>query len=116
VIGAMVSSIGRSKLAELLPHATTGQLNKLSDALGAGGGAHVAAPVEKAMNLAYVDALGYALVVAAAMALLGAVLAWVLVSTRAAAPDEGVVLDASAISPAVEEAEAAELQAEPARA
>jgi EmrB/QacA subfamily drug resistance transporter len=116
VIGAMVSSIGRSKLAELLPHATTGQLNKLSDALGAGGGAPVAAPVEKAMNLAYVDALGYALVVAAAMALLGAVLAWVLVSKRAAAPDEGVVLDASAISPAVEEAEAAELQAEPARA
>jgi EmrB/QacA subfamily drug resistance transporter len=116
VIGAMVSAIGRSKLSELLPQATSGQLDKLSDALGAGGGAHVAAPVEKAMNLAYVDALGYALVVAAAMALLGAVLAWVLVSRKATAPDEGAVLDASAISPAVEEAEAAELQGEPARA
>jgi EmrB/QacA subfamily drug resistance transporter len=116
VIGAMVSAIGHSKLSELLPQATSGQLDKLSNALGAGGGAHVAAPVEMAMNVAYVDALGYALVVAAAMALLGAVLAWVLVSKSAAAPDEGVVLDASAISPAAEEAEAAELQAEPARA
>jgi EmrB/QacA subfamily drug resistance transporter len=115
VIGAMVSAIGRSKLQDLLPHATSGQLDKLSDALGAGGGAHVPATVEKAMNFAYTGALGYALVVAASMALLGAVLAWVLVSKKARAPDEGVVLDASAISPAVEEAEAVELERQPAR-
>ena len=50
------------------------------------------------------------------MALLGAVLAWMLIAKHAPAPDEGVVLDASALSPAVEEAEAAQLQTEPARA
>ena len=116
VIGAMVSAIGHNKLEALLPHATSGQLDKLSDALGAGGGAHVPATVEKAMNLAYVDGLGSALVVAAGMALLGAVLAWMLIAKHAPAPDEGVVLDASALSPAVEEAEAAQLQGEPARA
>jgi EmrB/QacA subfamily drug resistance transporter len=116
VIGAMVSAIGRGELEDLLPQATSGQLDKLSDALGAGGGAHVPATVERAMSFAYVDALGTALVVAAAVALVGAAAAWFLVAKKAPAPDQGVVLDASAISPAAEEAEAAELEPEPARA
>jgi EmrB/QacA subfamily drug resistance transporter len=88
VIGALVSSIGRNKLADLLPQATSGQLDKLSDALGSGAGAHVPAGVERAMNLAYVDALSTGLVVAAGMALLGAVMAWMLVSSKARAPEE----------------------------
>jgi EmrB/QacA subfamily drug resistance transporter len=93
VIGALVSSLGRSKLAELLPQATPGQLDRLSDALGSGAGAHVPAGVEHAMNLAYVNALGTGLVVAASMALLGAVLAWFLVSSKATVPQEAAVAE-----------------------
>jgi EmrB/QacA subfamily drug resistance transporter len=88
VIGALVSSLGRSKLSELLPQATSGQLDKLSDALGSGAGAHVLAGIERAMNLAYVDALGTGLIVAASMALLGAVAAWFLVASKAEAPQQ----------------------------
>ena len=116
VIGAMVAAIGRGRLADLLPQAGSAQLDKLSDALGAGGGAHVPAGVERAMNLAYVDALGDALVVAAAVALLGAALAWFLVGKKAEAPARPAVHDAAAVSPATEEAAAAELESEPARA
>jgi EmrB/QacA subfamily drug resistance transporter len=88
VIGALVSSIGRNKLAGLLPQASSGQLDTLSDALGSGAGAHVPAGVERAMNLAYVDALSTGLIVAAAMALLGAVMAWVLIASKEQAPQQ----------------------------
>jgi hypothetical protein len=117
VIGAMVSAIGRGKLESLLPHATSGQLDRLSDALGTGGGAHAAA-VGHAMDVAYVDALGAALVVAASVALLGAVLAWLLVAKKqpADAREPDAVLESSALSPAVEQAEAAEGEPQVARA
>jgi EmrB/QacA subfamily drug resistance transporter len=118
VIGAMVSAIGRGQLGDLLPQASSGQLDKLSDALGTGAGAHVPGTVERAMNLAYTDALGTALIVAAAVALLGAVLAWMLVADHATAKEESAVLEASAMSPAADHAAAAgrEGEPEPARA
>jgi EmrB/QacA subfamily drug resistance transporter len=117
IIGALVSGLGRGKLETLLPQATSGQLDKLSDALGTGAGAHAPAVVTKAMNLAYVDALGTALVVAAGVALLGALAAWFLVEKRAKAPETEAIIEASAIGPGAEEAEAAlERDAEPARA
>jgi EmrB/QacA subfamily drug resistance transporter len=118
VIGAMVSAIGRGRLVELLPGATSGQLDKLSDALGTGGGTHLPHQVVGAMNDAYVYALDDALKVAAGVALIGAVAAWFLVAKRPVNVPEPVVLDASAISPAAEQAEAAEREQapEPARA
>jgi EmrB/QacA subfamily drug resistance transporter len=113
VIGAMVSAIGRGRLADLLPQATSGQLDTLSDALGTNGGAHVPAVAQKAMNLAYTDALGTALIVAAAVALLGAVLAWMLVADHAKAREESAVLEASAMSAAADHASAAGREGEP---
>ena len=113
VIGAMVSAIGRGRLADLLPQATSGQLDTLSDALGTNGGAHVPAVAQKAMNLAYTDALGTALIVAAAVALLGAVLAWMLVANHATAKEESAALEASALSPAADHAAAAGREGEP---
>src|SRR5215212_9554586 len=113
VIGAMVSAIGRGRLADLLPQANSGQLDTLSDALGTNGGAHVPAVAQKAMNLAYTDALGTALIVAAAVALLGAVLAWMLVANHATAKEESAALEASALSPAADHAAAAGREGEP---
>jgi MFS family permease len=120
VIGALVSIIGRSRLETLLPHAKPAQLDRLSDALGSAGAAHAPHQVVAAMNDAYVFALDDALKVSAGAALLGAVMAWFLIAKRTgpATEHEPVVLDASAISPAAEQAEAAEREQapEPARA
>jgi hypothetical protein len=65
------------------------------------------------MNLAYTDALGTALIVAAAVALLGAVLAWMLVADHAKAREESAVLEASAMSAAADHASAAGREGEP---
>jgi EmrB/QacA subfamily drug resistance transporter len=120
VIGALVSIIGRSRLETLLPYAKPAQLDRLSDALGSAGAAHAPHHVVAAMNDAYVFALDDALKVSAGAALLGAVMAWFLIAKRTgpATEHEPVVLDASAISPAAEQAEAAEREPapEPARA
>jgi EmrB/QacA subfamily drug resistance transporter len=116
IIGAMVSAIGRDQLSGLLPRASSGQLDQLSDSLGAGSGAHLPAAVEHASNLAFTGALGDALVVAAAVALIGAVAAWALVSKKAATTPEPAAVEAAAMGPGEEQAEAAERQPEPARA
>ena len=117
IIGAMVSAIGRGQLESSLPHATSGQIDKLSDALGAGGGGaagHVSSQVVAAMNHAYVFALGDALKVSAAAALVGAVLAWMLVANKRTANNESALIEASAVGGGSEEAEAAERQDAPA--
>jgi EmrB/QacA subfamily drug resistance transporter len=86
VTGALVSSLGGSKIDELLPRVPAGARARLTESLGSGGVLHGVPPqVLAATHEAYVYALQYGLRVGAAVALLGAVLAWVLVASRAQA-------------------------------
>jgi EmrB/QacA subfamily drug resistance transporter len=90
-LGALVAAMGRTKIDELLPHASSAQRGRLADALGSGAaGSHLPARVTDAMNEAFVYALQAGLRVGAAVALLGAILAWALIDgepARASAED-----------------------------
>ncbi len=80
VMGAIVATLGRGRLATLLPHATVAQRGKLVEALGSGASTgHLPKVVETAMSQTYVYALSNALYVSGGLALLGALLAWTLV-------------------------------------
>jgi EmrB/QacA subfamily drug resistance transporter len=88
VIGAVIATLGRERLQTLLPHASAAQRGKLVSALGAGASSgKLPAPVITAVNQTYVYALSNALYVAAGLALLGALLAWVLVAPRVRAAE-----------------------------
>jgi MFS family permease len=92
VMGAIIANLGRSHLATLLPQVGSGERSKLVNALGSGaGGGHVPVHVQAALNQTFVYALSNALYIAGGLALLGAVLAWTLVSphVRAAEPALG---------------------------
>jgi hypothetical protein len=83
VLGAMVSTLGRSKIDQLLPSAPSSLRARLADSLGSGGVLHgVPVQVVNASQSAFVYALQYGLRLGAAVALLGAVLAWTLVGRR----------------------------------
>ncbi|MEA2201716.1 MAG: hypothetical protein QOI89_2312 [Solirubrobacteraceae bacterium] len=85
VLGAMVSTLGRSKIDQLLPGAPAGARERLAGSLGSGGVLHgVSAQAVDASQRAFVYALQYGLRLGSAVALLGALLAWTLVSRRAA--------------------------------
>ncbi len=98
VIGAIIATLGRNRLTTLLPHATAAERTKLANALGSGAsGAGLPAHIQTVMGQTYVYALSNALYVAGGLALLGALLAWVLV---AAHPDSG---EATTWEPGAEE-------------
>ena len=85
VLGAMVSTLGRSELNRLLPALPAADRARLASGLGSGGILHgVPVQVLDASHRAFVYALQYGLRLSAAVALLGALLAWVLVARRAA--------------------------------
>jgi EmrB/QacA subfamily drug resistance transporter len=87
VLGAMVSTLGRSKIDELLPALAPGQRAQLAAGIGSGGVLHgVPASVVQASHEAYVYALQYGLRLGSAVALVGALLAWTLIGRRAQAP------------------------------
>jgi MFS family permease len=89
VLGAMVSTLGRSKIDQLLPAVPAGDRSRLAASLGSGGVMHgVPAHVVAASHEAYVYALQYGLRLGAGVALLGALLAWTLVERRPAAAAE----------------------------
>jgi EmrB/QacA subfamily drug resistance transporter len=89
VLGALVSTLGRSKINQLLPTLSTTHRAQLAESLGSGGVLHgLPAPVINASQQAFVYALQYGLRLGSAVALLGAVLAWVLVAPRSAAAQE----------------------------
>ena len=105
VLGAMVSTLGRSKIDELLPTLAPGQRAELAAGLGSGGILHGVSPaVVQASHEAYVYALQYGLRLGSAVALLGAVLAWTLIrhdaEATAAAPLEAAE-ETDAPAPAV---------------
>jgi EmrB/QacA subfamily drug resistance transporter len=88
VLGAMVATLGRSKINELLPQASSTVRANLATGLGSGAAPHgVPAQIIHAAQHAFVYALQYGLRLGAAVALLGALLAWTLIRARASERD-----------------------------
>jgi EmrB/QacA subfamily drug resistance transporter len=82
VMGALVTTIGRSKLGSSLPHLPAAAKDKIANALGSGGapaGSHSSPQITTVTHHAFVSALGTGLLVAAAVALIGALLAAFLI-------------------------------------
>ena len=83
LMGAIVATLGRSRLTTLLPALSAPQRARLVNALGSGAsGTTLPAHIQTAMSQTYVYALSNALYVASGLALLGALLAWMLVAAR----------------------------------
>jgi EmrB/QacA subfamily drug resistance transporter len=83
VLGALVSTLGRTEIDRLLPALPASARERLASGLGSGGLLHGVPPhVVDASQRAFVYALSYGLRLGAAVALLGALLGWVLVARR----------------------------------
>ena len=78
VIGALVTTLGHDRLSELLPGAAGARLDQLVDAL-AGGGQGIPGPEGIAVQTAFLDAVNASMKLGAAFALVGAVIAWLLI-------------------------------------
>jgi hypothetical protein len=92
-MGALITGLGKSKIDDLLPSAPASERQHLADSLGAGG-ARVGGQVGDAVNQAFVYALNDGLRIGAAVALLGALFAWLLIADRAESPAEVEATDA----------------------
>jgi MFS family permease len=94
VLGALITGVGRDRLATLLPQASGPELDHLSEALGAGGVNSSDPTLVAATKDAFVTALHSGMRVGAAVVAAGAVVAYVTISSRrpakadAAAPVE----------------------------
>jgi hypothetical protein len=88
VMGALVTTIGGSKLDSLLPHVPAATRDAITNALGSGAtiGGHASAGIVAAANDAFVSALGIGLLVGAVVTLSGAVVAWTFIRPRVVAP------------------------------
>jgi EmrB/QacA subfamily drug resistance transporter len=83
ILGALVATLGRSKIDELLPQLSAPARAKLAGGLGSGGVAHgVPARVVDGAQQAFVYALHYGLLLGSAVALLGALTAFLLIRKR----------------------------------
>jgi len=81
VLGAMVATLGRSKIDELLPALPASARGRIADALGSGAAPHgVSAQIIDAGQSAFVYSLQYGLRLGSIVALLGAGTAWVLIA------------------------------------
>jgi hypothetical protein len=84
-LGAIIATIGRSELATRLPHVPAAQRAKLVDVLGSGASTtHLPAHVQGALNDTYVYALTKGLYAIGTLALVGSLLAWMLIGRSAA--------------------------------
>jgi len=89
VLGAMIATLGRSKIDQLLPAASASEQARLAAALGSGAAPHgVPAQVIDAGQQAFVYALQYGLRLGSAVAFIGAVLAWTLVGRERAGAEQ----------------------------
>jgi EmrB/QacA subfamily drug resistance transporter len=97
VLGALITALGRSRLDTLLPHAPSAARARLADALGTGGGgqAHLSSQIVAASHDAYVYAMTSGMRIGAGVAVLGAILAWLLI-VRDPAPARMPVADPTA--------------------
>jgi hypothetical protein len=112
VLGALVTAVGRAKLDQLLPALPAGKRQALADALGSGGVPGASGQVADAVREAFVAALRDGLRVGAAVALLGAVLAYALIQrepTRAEGDDAVEPASATTAGPLAEAEAEAEL-------
>ena len=83
ILGALVATLGRSKIDELLPRLPGAARSKLADGLGSGGVAHgIPARVIDASQQAFVYSLHYGLLLGSGVALLGALAAFTLIRKR----------------------------------
>jgi MFS family permease len=91
ILGALVVGLERTRLDDLLPRLPSAQRARLADGLGSGaaGGHALPAQVTDAANHAFVYALSSGLRLGAAVAVLGAAVAWSLIGKRAPRPAEG---------------------------
>jgi hypothetical protein len=82
-MGALVTTIGTSKINSALPHLPSSVRAHIVSALGSGSGssgAHQAAPqVTHAVNGAFISALGTGLEIGAVVMVAGALIAWALI-------------------------------------
>jgi EmrB/QacA subfamily drug resistance transporter len=86
VMGAIIATLGRHRLATLLPHVSAAKRGQLVEALGSGAnaaGGHLPAVVQHAASHTYVYALSNALFVAGGLAVAGSLAAWLLVKAPA---------------------------------
>ncbi|HEV7528564.1 MAG TPA: MFS transporter [Solirubrobacteraceae bacterium] len=103
ILGALVATLGRSKIDQLLPQLPNSARSRVAGGLGSGGVQHgVPARVVDAAQQAFVYALHYGLLLGSGVALLGAITAFALIRKRSdeqaeAAPEPG---GASAVSAA----------------
>ncbi|MEN3282896.1 MAG: hypothetical protein V7607_4036 [Solirubrobacteraceae bacterium] len=87
-MGALITGLGKSKLDSLLPNLPAGQRQQLADGLGSGASTQTTGEVGDAVREAFVSALNSGLRIGAAVAAVGAVVAWLLIADRAQAPAE----------------------------
>jgi MFS family permease len=88
VMGALIATIGRSKIDARLPHLPAGTRAAIANSLGGGGvtGQHAAAGVVSAVRDAFVSALSTGLLIGSIVTVVGAALAWLLIESKPAAP------------------------------
>jgi len=100
VLGAMVATLGRAKIDQLLPALPDGARARLAASLGSGEIPHGLSPqIVHAGQNAFVYALQDGLRLGSAVALLGALVAWALVDRRVSAGAESVEPGSIARSP-----------------
>jgi EmrB/QacA subfamily drug resistance transporter len=88
VMGAIIATLGRQRLATLLPQLSSAKRTTLVNALGSGSGtghSSLPAAIQRATSDTFVYSLSHALAIAGGFALVGALLAWVLIVPRSAA-------------------------------
>jgi MFS family permease len=85
VMGALVTTIGRSQISSSLPHLPASIRNAIVGALGSGasiGGSHTSPHIVAAANQAFVSALSTGLLVGAIVSFCGAGVAWTLIQRK----------------------------------
>jgi EmrB/QacA subfamily drug resistance transporter len=85
LMGALVTTIGRSKIDQLLPHLPATTRHAIANGIGSGGGFgghHASAQIVSATREAFVSALGTGLLIGGCVTLVGAVVAWTLIESR----------------------------------
>jgi MFS family permease len=88
ILGALVATLGRSKLDELLPTVPSATRAEIANGLGSGASAHGGVPTQvvTAAHESFVYALQNGLRLGSAVAFAGALVAWTLVGREKAAP------------------------------
>jgi hypothetical protein len=95
-MGALITGLGKHRLGELLPNLSDSARSKLTEALGAGAGSNASGRTASALQDAFVYALNNGLRIGAAVALVGAALAFVMIEPkRGTAPAETEPLPAT---------------------